>query len=349
MIAHLIQDPKVVNYVENPAKGVPIDGPGQLTKLASTFSDVDGLFYFTYVVCIFFFVLITAVLAYSVVKYRRKTFDQPAASNVTHNTPLEVIWTVIPLIIVMIMFAWGWKGSLDMTVAPEDARQYKAVASQWSWAFTYPDNTESYNELWLEVGKPAAFTLESRDVLHAFFIPSMRTKRDIIPGRLGVVWFQPTEIGEYDLFCAEYCGQDHSKMHSLVHVVSPGEYEKKPWNKIDMSTPEAIVATGSKLYSQLTCNSCHTVNGAALTGPTWKGLFKKEGGQIVGCTQEVQLADGSRTTITIDDKYIVESIRDPGAKKRLDMLNQNMTAFATLDDNRIQCLIAYMKSLAEGN
>ena len=130
MFVPSIQDPQNAG---NLAPQMQVDAYGQMPKLASTFHDVDGLFYFTYAVCIFFFVLILGVLLFSVVKYRRKTDDQPAASNVTHNTPLEVVWTVIPLIIVMIMFAWGFKGSMDMTTVPLEASRntYKATAKQW--------------------------------------------------------------------------------------------------------------------------------------------------------------------------------------------------------------------------
>ncbi len=351
MISYIPQDPPK-NYVENPAKLDALsDQWGQLEPLASTFSHVDGLFYFTYAVCIFFFVLITGVLAWSVVNYRRKTFDQPAASNATHNTPLEVIWTVIPLIIVMVMFAWGWKGSLDMTVAPADARQYKAIAKQWNWTFQYPnDAVPSYNELWVEVDKPAAFTLQSTDVLHAFFLPGMRVKRDVVPGRQGTVWFHPTKTGEFHLFCAEYCGQDHSKMYAKVHVVTAEEYQARPWDVLKDSTPEEAAASGENIYKAL-CISCHSTNGTPGTGPSWagpKGLFKKDGEKIVGIQRDVVLPDGSTSTITVDEAYIKESIAMPNAKKvaELPYRNNNMTAFPDLDERRVNCLIAYMKSLA---
>ncbi len=343
MIAYLIQDPPK-NYIENPATPAPIDGWGQLEKLASTFGHVDGLFYFTYAVCIFFFVLIAAVLGYSVLKYRRQTWDQPAVSNVTHNTPLEVVWTVIPLIIVMIMFAWGWKGSLDMTVVPADARQYKAIAKQWNWTFQYPnDQVPSYGELWLEVDKPAAFTLVSTDVLHAFYMPSMRVKRDVIPGRQGVIWFKPTTVGEYHLFCAEYCGQDHSKMYAKVHVVTAAEYLKRPWDQWDDKNP---AAGGENLYNRL-CSSCHSSNGSAGTGPTWQGIFTKQGENYVGRQSDVILPDGKHETITVDDEYIKESIRQPNAKKVAANAANNMTAFPDLEDRQIAGIIAFMKKLAK--
>jgi cytochrome c oxidase subunit 2 len=350
VISHLIQDPPKINYIESPAKIDALsDHWGQLVPLASTFDHVDGLFYFTYIVCIFFFVLIAGVLAYSVAKYRRKTWDQPAVSNVTHNTPLEVIWTIIPLIIVMVMFAWGWKGSLDMTVAPADAVQYKAVAKQWSWTFYYPNSkVQSFNEFWVEIDKPAAFTLQSTDVLHAFFLPAMRVKRDIVPGRQGTLWFHPTTKGEYHLFCAEYCGGDHSKMYAKLHVVSAEDYAKKPWDVLKDSTPQEAAASGENLYKQL-CISCHSVNGTAGTGPTWKGLFSKQGDNYLGRQREVVTPDGGTQTITVDEAYITESIRKPNEKKvaELPYRNNNMSAFADLDDRRVNCLIAYMKTLAD--
>jgi cytochrome c oxidase subunit 2 len=341
VFAHLIQDP--VNHVQNPAKPPEIDAYGQLTKLTSTFDHVDGLFYFTYAVCIFFFVIITAALLYSVVVYRRKTPDQPAASNVTHNTPLEVTWTVIPLIIVMVMFAWGFKGALDMTNAPHGARQYKATAKQWNWTFSYPnDPVQSYGELWLEVNKPALFLLESTDVLHAFYMPSMRVKRDVVPGRLQRVWFQPTEVGEFHLFCAEYCGDDHSKMYAKVHVVTAEEYAKRPWDQWDDANP---AKGGESRYKSL-CSSCHSINGSPMTGPSWKGLYIKDGsGAIVGGQRDVFVA-GQKQTITVDDAYIIESIQKPDAKKAAGFENNAMTAFPDLPERELKGIIEYMKTLA---
>ena len=350
MFVNLFQDP--VNAAQGVAESVPqnphapaqtIDAWGQLPKLVSTFGDVDGLFYFTYAVCIFFFVLIFAALLYSVIKWHRKTYDQPAASNVTHNTPLEVVWTVIPLIIVMVMFAWGFKGSLDMTNVPHGARQYKATAKQWNWTFSYPnDPVQSYGELWLEVGKPASFLLESTDVLHAFYMPSMRVKRDVVPGRYQKVWFQPIEKGEYHLFCAEYCGDDHSKMYAKVHVVDAVEYAKRPWDQWDDNNP----AKGGESRYKALCSSCHSLDGTPLTGPSWKGLFVKDAsGAIVGGQRDV-FVGGVKETITVDDAYIIESIKNPEAKKAAGHEKNAMTAFPNLPDREIHGIIEFMKTLA---
>lgn len=344
MFAHLIQDPPP-NHVENPATAAGVDPYGQLSPLASTFTDVDGLFYFTYVVCAFFFVLITGVLAYSVIAYRRTTPDQPAASQATHNTPLEVVWTVIPLIIVMVMFAWGFKGSIDMTTVPADARMYKATAKQWNWTFSYPNSpAQSFGELWLEVDKNAAFVLESTDVLHAFYMPSMRVKRDVIPGRNQTVWFRPTKTGEFHLFCAEYCGNDHSKMYAKVHVVTAEEYAKKPWDEWKDATPAEAAASAEKLYKVL-CSSCHTTTGMPLVGPSWQGLFvRNPDGTVTGAQREV-LVDGQKQTITVDEAYVAESIRKPDLKKVVGFEKANMTAFE-LEDKKIKGLVEYMKTLA---
>jgi cytochrome c oxidase subunit 2 len=343
-IQPLMQDPPPVNYVENPAPPAPNDYWGQLPELASTFDHVDGLFYFTYAVCIFFFVLILGVLLFSCVKYRRKTWDQPAASNTTHNTPLEVVWTVIPLIIVMVMFAWGFKGCLDMTTVPLAASQntYKATASQWSWVFTHPDDpVTSSGEVWMVKDRPAQFFLESTDVLHAFYAPSMRAKRDVIPGRFQTVWFTPTKLGQYHMFCAEYCGQDHSRMYAKIHVVTAEEYAKRPWDQWDDKDP----AKSAESIYKIRCASCHSLTGAPGTGPTWKGLFVKQGDQMVGRQREV-IEGGQTKTITVDEAYIMESIRDPMKKIVAEPpYNKGGMAdsFDDLDDKRIKGLIELMK------
>ena len=367
MINFLTQEP------QNPQEPPPWDGVappeidtwGQLPKLASDFHDVDGLFYFTYAVCIFFFVLIVGVLAYSMVAHRRKTWDQLALSNFTHNTPLEVIWTVIPLIIVMIMFAWGFKGSLDMTTTPQAAKTntYKATAKQWNWTFTYPNHpTPSFGEVYVVADKPVQFYLESTDVLHAFYVPQMRVKRDVIPGRFQSVWFTPHFTREHTgdgprietmhLFCAEYCGQDHSRMYAKVHVVEQDYFDTAPWDQwpADDAPLEDLVKAGEGLYKQQ-CISCHSVDGSPGTGPSWKGLFTKDAnGEYVGRQREV-LVGGAPQTITVDDAYITESIYDPEAKKVAEepYVRNAMSVFKpdTIDERRVKGLIAFMKSLAD--
>lgn len=353
MINYLIQDPikDAPPWADTPT--TEIDVWGQLPVQAGNFDHVDGLFYFTYAVCIVFFVIITAVLLYSVVAHRRKTWDQKPLSNVTHNTPLEVVWTVIPLIIVMIMFAWGFKGSLDMTTVPQAAKQntYKASAKQWAWQFTYPNGTQGISEVYVEIGKPVQFILESSDVLHAFYAPSMRVKRDIVPGRYSSVWFTPTKMGVFHLFCAEYCGDNHSRMYAKLHVVDSTTMDDEPWNQVPAADDpiEDRVAYGAQLARQL-CSSCHKMKDTDVvnTGPSWLGMYRKEGEEYIGRQREV-IEAGETKTITTDDAYIIESIRNPTAKiVAEDPYSKNaMSKFDNLDDARVACLIAYMKSLAD--
>lgn len=356
MINYLIQEPQQQPESDIPWAGVPappIDEYGQLPVQAATFDHVDGLFYFTYAVCIFFFVLITGVLLYSVVAHRRKTWDQKPLSNVTHNTPLEVVWTLVPLIIVMIMFAWGFKGSLDMTTVPHEAQRntYKATAKQWSWGFTYPDGTTSLGEVWIEENKPVQFLLESTDVLHAFYIPSMRVKRDIVPGRYQSVWFEPITKGTYHLFCAEYCGKDHSRMYAKVHVVDAKTMEEQPWNQVPTAEDPITdrVAYGKQIAKTL-CSSCHKITPTSTvnTGPSWLTMFTKQGDKYVGRQREV-IEGGETKTITIDDDYIIESIKSPSQKivAEAPYNKGGMSNFDNLDDPRIACLIDFMKSLAD--
>jgi cytochrome c oxidase subunit 2 len=308
------------------------DPLNQLPPAASTFAaDIDFVYYVTLGICAFFFVLITGILGFSVLKWRRRTPDQPPASQVTHNTVLEVIWTVIPLIIVMVLFAWGWKGALDMTVAPADALPYEVTGRQWSWSIKHPGETdmESINEMWVPVGKPVKLTMHSADVLHAFFVPAFRTKRDVIPGRKQMIWFQATTLGSYPIFCAEYCGKDHSYMLGTVHVVDGETFASKPWRK----RPEDPVEWGQMIWS-LQCKSCHTVDGTALIGPSWKGLW--------GSTRE--LAKGG-TTAVVDEAYVKESLLEPDAKKAKGFEGVVMTPITNLGDDGIAAVIEYMKTL----
>ncbi len=307
----------------------------QLPVKASTFAaSHDGLFAFTFWICVFFFFLILGVLLYSIIKYRRRSEDQPPASYVTHNTALEVTWTVIPLILVMIIFAWGFKGYVATAKAPVDARPYQVDAKQWSWRFKHPGNNGSLDwtdrEFYVEVNKPVLMVMRSQDVLHSFFIPAFRIKRDVLPGRMQTVTFTPTMIDSFDVFCTEYCGNAHSSMLGKVHVVSAEEFAKAPWAIL----PDEPEERGEIFYTNK-CAVCHTNDGTPSTGPTFKGLFGKE---------EI-LSDG--TKVIVDEAYIKESIRNPGAKIVKGFETENMTMFSEeeLPDDYINDIIIHLKTL----
>ena len=315
------------------------DPLGQLPVKASTFAgDVDGVYYLCLAICAFFFFLILGVLVFAVFKFRRRSPDQPAASSMTHNTPLEVLWTVIPLIIVMIFFAWGWKGSMDMTYAPADCLQYEAVGKQWEWQIKHPGSkTISINEMWVPVGKNVKVTIYSRDVLHSFFIPAFRCKRDTLPGRYQKVWFNATKLSPrdadgksigYNLFCAEYCGTNHSKMIGKVHVVTEEEFATKPWEILPADPWEL----GQYIYERR-CFTCHSIDGSIVVGPSFQGLWNKT----------ESLADGS--TVTVDEAYLHESIQSPSAKIVKGFEGKQMTLFPDIiaDENQINGLIEFLK------
>lgn len=309
------------------------DPLGQLPPQASTFAaDHDALFYFLTWVSIGSFALILGLLVYSCVRWHRKTPDQPAASDVTHNTKLEVIWTLIPAIIVIVVFAWGFKGVLPQQIAPADARKYRAQAFMWGWDLYHPGATKSSGELWFEVDKPARVELTSRDVLHAFFIPAFRVKRDVVPGFRNQIWFQPTLIGDYTLFCAEYCGNQHSMMHRVVHVVDAATYAKEPWAAL----PETPEGRGEYYFNMKGCLACHGTKADSPDpiGPTFFGIYGRKG----------RLSDDSE--YTADEAYIHESIREPQkkiVKGRLPL----MPAFdaTSLSEEDVNDIIAWMKTL----
>ena len=328
-------------FPQDPQKyqGGPSDRLGawdQMPPAASTFAeDVDGLFYFVHWVSAFFFVLLTAILIYSVIKWRRKTEDQVAVSNVTHNTGLEVTWTVIPLIIVMVIFVWGWKSARDMTIAPRDAATYKVVGKKWAWSITQPGDLESdslTNEIWLQKGVPAKLVMSSMDVLHSFYIPAFRAKRDVVPGRYQTMWFLPTKLGRYDLFCTEFCGAGHSAMIGWgnVHVIDPDDFAKKPWAKED---PDPI-KRGQKIYNNQ-CKTCHNLDTTKLVGPGWGGIWGRKW----------EAEDGSSGTV--DEAYVTESVRYPNKKLVKGYPAGGMTQFdeTALKESRLKDVIEFMKTL----
>lgn len=312
----------------------------QLPVKASSFAaEHDALFTFVEWINYFFFFGIMGVLFYSVIRYRRKSEDQPPASTVTHHTVIEVTWTVVPLIVVMVIFALGWKGYSDMTVAPANSLQYEVKGKRWQWSFKHAQAILGLQEPWVDrdfwvpVNEPCQLTMSSEDVIHSFFVPAFRVKRDVLPGRYQTVWFKPTKLGKFHIFCTEYCGDSHSEMIGTVHVVTRQEWEKRPWENWT-GVPET---DGFTLFRNK-CSACHTNDGTAKTGPSFKGLWGKE----------ETMVDGRQ--VLVDAQYIEDSIRTP----QKDVVaggtwgsTSTMTPFneAALDDEKIEWLVAYIKSI----
>ncbi|MGE0142455.1 MAG: cytochrome c oxidase subunit II [Planctomycetota bacterium] len=309
------------------------DPLGQLPPPASTFAaDHDALFYFLTWVSLGSFALILGLLVYSSIRWRRRSEDQLAASDVTHNTKLEVIWTLVPTVVVIVVFAWGFKGVLPQQVAPADARKYRAEAFTYGWNLYHPGETTKSETLYFEVDKPALVSLTSQDVLHAFYIPAFRAKRDIVPGFRNQIWFQPNRIGEYTLYCAEYCGTGHSLMRKTIHVVSAEDYAKKPWNVL----PETAEGRGEYYYKLNGCAACHsTMKDVRLVGPSFHGLFGRQG----------RFDDGS--SYTADEAYITQSIRDPHSQVVESYTKGLMPVFteAQINAEQLADLITWIKTL----
>ncbi len=299
-------------------------------------ADVDTLFDFIYYLNVIFFVLITAATIYFVVKYKRKSDDQLASSNVGHNTALEAAWTFVPLVLVIICFVWGFRVFLDQSVAPANAIEVQVKAERWKWDFQYSNGSQTLNELFAPAGRPVKLVMSAKDVLHSFFVPEFRIKSDVVPNRYTSVWFEAKEPGDYQIYCTEYCGTGHSNMLATVKVLPADEFDKAmlkgewPGQSGEGRDP---VEWGKELYVSKTCNACHSVNGSRLVGPSFKGLFGRD----------AKFADGS--TAKADENYIRESIMDPNAKI-VEGYAPAMPSFAgQLSDGQTDALIAYIKSL----
>lgn len=295
---------------------------------------IDDLFYVIFYICLFFLVGVTVALLIIVFKYHDKEGgNHNPKPSPHHNFALEVAWSIIPLFLVIIIFWVGYKGYLDLRTPPAGAYNINVTAQQWSWGFQYPNGWVD-PVLHVPQSTPIELTMQSMDVLHALYVPDFRIKQDVVPGRYTKLWFEADQPGEHNLFCAEYCGKDHSAMITKVIVHEPGGYEK--WLLQTENDPSVMTAEGGKkTYETRGCKQCHSIDGAANTGPTWKGMF--------GHT--VTLADGS--TVTADENYIRESIIDPQAKVVKGFQPVMPTYKGTIKDRQITGIIEYMKTLAQ--
>ncbi len=303
--------------------------PPQISTVAHS---VDSLFNFILGLSVFFFVLIVAVMLFFVIRYRRREgFD--AADSASHNTALELTWTIIPLILVVVIFFFGFRGYLDMATPPSNAYEILVDGQKWNWSFTYPNGYVDEN-LHVPVDRPVRLVMTSADVIHSLYVPAFRIKMDVVPGRYSKAWFEATEPGEYQLFCAEYCGTSHSDMLAMVVVHPAGEFEtwlEKASNFLETMTP---VEAGQKLFSVRGCMQCHSVDGTAKTGPTMSGVF--------GRTEA--LADGG--SVVVDENYIRESILEPMARVVAGYEPVMPTYQGRLKDAEITAIIEYLKSLS---
>lgn len=302
---------------------------------STTAGEVDALFNFIHIISFILLIGITFCIIYFAYKYRRKS-DHEVTPVMTHNNKLEVTWSVIPLILVLIVFGWGFRDYMDMYNTPDDAYEVKVTGQMWSWQFQYDNGATSSNELRVPVDRPVKLVMQSQDVIHSFYVPDYRIKHDVLPGRYTQVWFEATETGESTIFCTEYCGTSHSDMLGEVIVMEPDEFEG--WlaeNEGGGSRPDDLSAEewGEQLAQQNGCFACHSTDGSDMQGPTWEGLFGTERTFDDGSSEEA------------DENYLRESIIEPNTKV-VEGYNAVMPSYqGSVNDEQIDAIIEYIKTL----
>jgi cytochrome c oxidase subunit 2 len=301
--------------------------PDKATALAG---EVDALYFTALGISAFFTLLIAVLILYFAVRYRRRSKDevgQPEKAGMW----LEITWSVIPLMILLGMFVWGTKVFIDAFRPPSDAIEYFVTGKQWMWKFQHPEGQREINHLHVPMGQPIRLTMTSEDVIHSFFVPAFRVKADVLPGRYTTLWFDPEKPGTYTLFCAEYCGAEHSRMIGSVTVMEPGDYEA--W-LAGVATGPTPVASGEELFQAKACNTCHRPDSAA-QAPILHGLFG----------ESVEMVDGELAEV--DAEYVRESILEPFAKIVKGYQPLMPTYQGQLSEEEILQLITYIKSLNE--
>jgi len=292
-------------------------------RAATLADDVDALYFFLCAVTAFFTVLIFVLIVYFALKYNRRRGIKP--QNVHTSYMLEAVWTAIPFALVMIMFGWGARVYVRSQTAPRGAMEIHVVAKQWMWKTQQPTGQREINGLHVPVNTPVKLVMASQDVIHSFYVPAFRIKRDVVPGRYNTMWFSATTPGEYHLFCAEYCGSHHSAMIGQVVVMEAGDYAQ--W-LAGVPADEPPVRAGEKLFARFSCNTCH-----GQRAPTLAGLYGRN----------VLLDNGQ--TITADDEYVRESILDPRAKMVAGYAPLMPTYQGQMTEEQLLDLMAYIKSL----
>jgi len=295
---------------------------------STTSGSVDALYLFLIAISVFFGALIAVLLAVFAVKFRRRSDDERPA-EIHGSLPLELAWTLFPAGIVLIIFLWSAEVFFTLHRVPKDAMQIHVVGKRWMWKIQHMTGQREISELHVPVGVPVKLTLTSEDVIHSFFVPAFRIKKDAVPGRYNTIWFEATKPGKYHLFCAEYCGTKHSGMIGWVYVMEPAKFQA--WLQGGASGG-SLASAGERLFNDLACVTCHRADTGA-RGPALDGLFGKA----------VKLANGN--TVTADEGYLRESIVQPSAKIVAGYQPIMPTFQGLVTEEQIVQLIAYIQTL----
>jgi cytochrome c oxidase subunit 2 len=317
-----------------------------LSRLSNISDAVNGPMLFISAVSLALLIGITAAMVYFALRYTRKR--SPVGEDIHGHNVLEIVWTVIPTILAFGFFWYGWEGYKLMKTPPDDAMQVKVTGRMWSWVHEYENGVQS-PELYVPVNRAVKLNLTSQDVLHSYYIPAFKVKQDAVPGVPGLfLWFSANQIGEYDVFCAEYCGMSHSAMLSKVHVMSTGDFdawlaaegakvaELKKATESTGGDDASLVPLGESLARSKGCVACHSVDGSRLVGPSFKGIY---GHKVVVAT------GGQEREVTVDDEYIRKSILEPMADVVQGYQPLMPSQQGLVSDAEIKALTAYIKSV----
>ncbi len=310
-----------------------------LIQASSYAADIDNTFNIILGISLFFLIGITAFMIFTVIKYSRK--KNPNPDNTHGSVPVEIIWTVIPTILVLLMFWYGWVDYKKMRDVPEDALKIQVDSGMWWWKFTYPNGLEqlSKNGLTIPVNTPIHLPLRSVDVIHSFYIPQFRVKMDAVPKAegedLNYTWFEATIPGTYDIYCAEYCGIDHAQMITKVHVLPKAEFETWYAKAKVAKEEEAQSNPGQSLYNSKGCIACHSTDGTAGVGPTMLGLFGKDRDVKIGSEMK---------RIPADETYLIKAIMNPAAEVVKGF--QPIMPPTVKDEKEAKLIADYIKSLS---
>ncbi len=301
--------------------------PYAATEIAKEY---DSLYYFLLVISFISCVLVIGGLIFFAVKYRRRS-ENDKTPYISHNTTLEFLWSFIPFVLFMVVFVWGWILFHKLRTAPEGSLEIAVQAQKWDWSFTYKNGRSSAGEFYVPVNEPVRLVMTSKDVLHSFYVPAFRNKQDVVPGRYTSFWFKANAEGSYQVFCTEYCGDQHSAMLAKVHVVTRPQFEE--WLSNDPYKGLPLAEVGQKVY-QVRCTACHLLTEKVNVGPGFKAIFGRE--------QKIQ----GGPSVVVDENYIRESILNPSAKVVAGFPSGVMPTFAgQLSEQELMGLIEFLKTV----
>lgn len=305
-------------------------------QASTTAPRVDAVYFALIGMTIFFVALIYGLMLVFMIKYRSGS-KASREGRVSHSKRLELVWIVIPTILGLSLFLWASRVFFELYNPPPDAAEVYVVGKQWMWYLQHPEGKRETNELHVPVGRPVKLVMTSQDVIHSFYVPAFRVKQDVLPGRYTMTWFEPTKPGKYHLFCAEYCGTNHSGMIGSVYVMEPDAYQE--W-LAHGSTGATMAQEGERLFRQYHCGGCHG-NDSATRAPSLAGIY---GGPV-------PIREGNTTRlITADDRYVRDSILMPQSQVVAGYEADDDTApmpvyQGQIDERDLLRIVAYIKSL----